>query len=65
MKKANLSKVAKANAHEQEPPMPVLTARGKRTKFTDMTVEGAVRAVRGEGREDSERKKRAALIHPG
>jgi hypothetical protein len=46
MRKAKLSKVAKANAHEKEPPMPVLTGRGKRTPFTDMTAESAVRAVK-------------------
>ena len=46
MSKAKPSKVARANAHEKEPPMPVRTARGKRTKFTGETAEGAVRTVK-------------------
>jgi hypothetical protein len=50
MKKVKVRRVAKANAHEKEPPMPVLTARGKRTRFTDQTAESAVRTVKARGR---------------
>jgi len=49
MSKAKPSKVARANAHEKEPPMPVRTPKGRRTRFTDMTVKGAVAAVKAQG----------------
>jgi hypothetical protein len=49
MRKAKLRKVAQANAHEIEPPMPALSPRGKRTKFSRMTAGGAVAAVKKAG----------------
>lgn len=46
MSKAKQSKVMRANAKEYEPAMPVLTAKGRRTAFTDKTAKDAVRAVK-------------------
>jgi hypothetical protein len=44
-----ITSVAMANAEEKEPPTPVRTPKGKRTKFTGMALEGVVASVKAKG----------------